>query len=902
MHDAPSFSVSAFNTGKLLVPHENLGRNVAASASVVNAVKAIHHLSSFCSNMAPPAKRQKQDTEPKDEHSKALAANKTSLAKFLVSPKSKPSSLQPLPTRAKITRSLTNSPSTSPEKPRKKPIFDEEKGKSKDLRSLFSRAVAQPKRKATESSSFLYEHVDHDSISDGDDDEISYAKASSTSLVGKNAKKRLKIAPSHATSTSTTNSGAIFLKPPPLPQRSKSPRPDDDLRPWSERFSPNNLDELAVHKKKVSDVRQWLDAVLAGNSRQRLLVLKGATGTGKTTTVRLLARDLQSELLEWRNPPGPGLQFVSFSAQFGEFMGRGAKFGQLDVETESCNSQAPARTWSRSAAERSSRRMILIEEFPNTFVKNSTALIAFRQAILEFLATHTPSLAAHSQQPLKEPITPVVMVISENLLTTTSSSADSFTAHRLLGPEILHHPGAGVIEFNNVAPSILAKALELVVVKEARKSGRKRTPGPQVLKKLGEIGDIRSAISALEFLCIKGDNEADWGAKVAFTKPKRPSRQSQGLTKSEEASLELITQREASLGIFHAVGKVVYNKREELPFAPDAQKMVAETAPPHLSDIGARLYRSLVSVDALIDETGTDTSTFISALHENYALSCTPSGREDVKSSSDYVSDCIECLSMSDILCPSWDVFFGGQGPSGGFKDTGSHMLRQDEIAFHVAVRGLLHYLPYPVKRLPSASRRGSDAFKMFFPTSIKLWRAKEEMEGIIDTWSSKLLKGEEDGQHNFKGIMEGALAFRRARPPAVDPWAAGQKAGRHRQDKGGDGSALLSLGSSARKEMVLERLPYMAQMARGCKGRFNSIGVRDIDKVVSFRSGLHVTDDSEAEDESCGGQGESWATDKPSEELLPRNAKDKILDLGGGEMQGAVGQKLYLSDDDIED
>lgn len=43
---------------------------------------------------------------------------------------------------------------------------------------------------------------------------------------------------------------------------------DIDRRPWSERFGPSNLDELAVHKKKVADVRDWLSEAIAGKSRR----------------------------------------------------------------------------------------------------------------------------------------------------------------------------------------------------------------------------------------------------------------------------------------------------------------------------------------------------------------------------------------------------------------------------------------------------------------------------------------------------------------------------------------------------------------------------------------------------------------------------------------------------------
>ena len=109
---------------------------------------------------------------------------------------------------------------------------------------------------------------------------------------------------------------------------------EEDTRPWAERFSPSNLDELAVHKKKVADVRTWFEDVMNGRMRQRLLLLKGAAGTGKTTTVQLLSKALDCDILEWRNPVGSiassdGPQYMS--AQFEEFMGRGGKFSQLDV-------------------------------------------------------------------------------------------------------------------------------------------------------------------------------------------------------------------------------------------------------------------------------------------------------------------------------------------------------------------------------------------------------------------------------------------------------------------------------------------------------------------------------------------------------------------------------------------
>ncbi|KAJ3493294.1 hypothetical protein NLG97_g4816 [Lecanicillium saksenae] len=772
--------------------------------------------------------------------------------------------------------------SPSPRKTRDAGRGSDEKGKSGDLKLLFSK---QAQRASTapltgsEKRSLPLDDIVSDPISE--DDEISDLKASSSSLVGQHARKRQRGFGQNA-SLDTTASSQRFLKPP-----KPASADDDDLRPWSERFGPRNLDELAVHKKKVSDVKRWLEEVVNGRLRQRLLILKGAAGSGKTTTVRLLAKEMGCDLLEWRNPVGnAGTGFVSASAQFQEFLGRGGKFGALELDSPSPSSTGPS-----NANVDSDKRIMLIEEFPNTFSRSSSALSSFRGALLQFLSSHVPSLSMFSQQRSREPVKPVIMVISETLLTTTSASADSLTAHRLLGPEILGHPGVGVIEFNAIAPSLLAKALELVVLKEARKSGRRRTPGPMVLKRLGEIGDVRSAISSLEFLCLKGDQDADWGAKVAFTKQKKSVKDSIGMTQGEHDSLELISQREASLGIFHAVGKVVYNKREEKASGDEA-----EVLPKYLSH-QSRPQKSQIAVDTLIGETGTDTHTFIAALHENYILSCESTGPMDLSTPMDYVNECIEHLSLSDLMCPSQDVFFGGRGGFGG-RDSGSHVLRQDEMMFEVAVRGMLFSLPNPVKRKTTGMARSSDAFKMFYPASLKLWRAKEEIGGLVDMWSSRMLRGED--QVVRKEMTAGANAFRRAPPLTTGTQPSQVPSTRPQESSAEDDSStpLLSLGSAARRELLLERLPYTAHIARA---RRNGPRMRELEKIVSF-SGIGSGSNEEEEDldEDAGaGAGEAWATDKPSEEASPRKKRTGIK---SGAVTSMLAQKLVLSDDDIED
>ncbi|KAH7163175.1 Rad17 cell cycle checkpoint protein-domain-containing protein [Dactylonectria estremocensis] len=858
--------------------------------------------------MAPPAKRRRQNVldASDDEHDHPRA---NTLTNFLLSSPSSPtkfraqtSSPSPSKVRAisgafatnganRLTRRSTAQKSgTSPSPKKSKDVGKgkgKDEGKTADLKTLFSK---QAQRATTggglaDRKKIPIDDIISDPISE---DEISELKASSSSLVSQQAKKRLRNGVSLA-SADAPSASQRFIKP---PKPAFLAAVNDGSRPWSERFGPRNLEELVVHKKKVSDVRRWLEDVTAGRMRQRLLVLKGAAGSGKTTTMRLLASDMGCELLEWRNPTGnSGLGFVSTSAQFEEFLGRGGKFGALD--TDSPESTTPGS--SQTTSKHQSKRVILIEEFPNTFSRSSSVLSSFRSTILHYLATNTPSLSVFPPHSQKQPITPVVMVISETLLTTTSASADSFTAHRLLGPEILRHPGVAIIEFNAIAPTLLARALELVVQKEARKSGRRKTPGPLVLKRLGEIGDIRNAVASLEFLCLKGDQQADWGSKVAFTKQKKSVKDGIGLTQGEQDSLELISQREASLGIFHAVGKVVYNKRDEVAPRNDT----VENLPNFLSQ-HSRPRRSEVSIDTLIDETGTDTHTFISALHENYLPSCESTGPMDLSTPMDYVNECIEYLSQSDLLSSSRDVFFGGRGSNFAGRDSGSQLMRQDEMTFQVAVRGMLFALPNPVKRKKATMAKGSDAFKMFYPTSLKLWRVKEEVEGLVDVWSSKLLKG--DGNAPTKNLTDGATAFRRPQQNACDSsWMQRQQQSRldnipsHQDEESDDSTPLLSLGSAARREMLLERLPYMTHIARGQKT--STFRLRDLEKLVSFKGIAAPDEESDEEEEATAG--EAWATDRPSEEASPRK---KSAGIRSGGVSGLLARKLVLSDDDIED
>jgi cell cycle checkpoint protein len=112
-----------------------------------------------------------------------------------------------------------------------------------------------------------------------------------------------------------------------------------------------------------------------------------------------------------------------------------------------------------------------------------------------------------------------------------------------------------------------------------------------------------------------------------------------------------------------------------------------------------------------------------------------------------------------------------------------------------------------------------------------------------------------------------------------------------------------MAIGTSARKEMLLERLPYMVSIAKAGKSSSSTPGLRDMEKVTAFHGIGKQSEDSPDDGDDTVIVGEEWATDKPVEGKSPR--KRRLVIRGRGTTNLSLQQpeqKLVLSDDDIED
>ncbi|KAK6337975.1 Cell cycle checkpoint protein rad17 [Orbilia brochopaga] len=759
------------------------------------------------------------------------------------------------------SRSKASATVTSPRKTSKLATSQAPK-QTPSISSFFSKAThtqpaRKPKRGISQLSEQLHEDEDIDSIESSSDDENRRRNHRKVvvPIISSEPDELPRKLPTPPAKAATTK-----------PSKARSQAPDTtneavDLQTWADKYAPTSTAELAVHKRKIDDVRTWLSNVFTGTSSKRLLVLSGPSGSGKTATITALAREMDFDVLKWENPSqydssADGI-YESLNAKFEEFMGRGTGYGALPL-VASAPKNVPTKK-AETVRDPTRRQVILLEDLPNIFSSSaagSSAMMSFRGAVHEFLATPQDDVLP----------SPCVLVISENL--TTQSNSSSITPHRLLGPQLLNHRRTTSIAFNKIATTIMQKALEKVIDVETRRMGISDKPSGAILAGVGACGDIRSAINTLEFMMVgKGGGLAK--GKLPAAKGKKGGRGARSRaepSESEKLTLELITQRESSLGIFHAVGKVVWNKRSD-PSDPIIQPPeILPDPPPDLTAFARP--SSLVDITTLIDTAGVDLDTFISGIHENYLPSCVGD------SFLEHFEACIEHLSDADLLSST----------SPGSRSQVEDNMRQGELSFQVAVRGTLLGLPTKVKRESSRNGSGSSG-TMYYPMSQRLWRDREVIEGLVGIF-----------------VASGLRDFGNEKIP----------------------------GGMAELDALLDYLPYAHRIAKGKMRRVGGLrtpAMKNLEKVVLYRG---VGDQSEAvpdgpdEDEEV----ENGEEDEMGNVRVRRKVRRQKEETGGQygsrfkrRKDGGVGiagigegdrkpgdaveeslEGLVLADDDIED
>ncbi|KAJ7078487.1 Rad17 cell cycle checkpoint protein-domain-containing protein [Mycena epipterygia] len=549
-----------------------------------------------------------------------------------------------------------------------------------------------------------------------------------------------------------------------------------DDRLWVDIYEPTTEAELAVHVKKVQDVRRWLDEALVGGPSgrlrkyRRILALTGPAGTAKTATMRVLAQELDCEILEWRNAMGESSPNVfggtelaylfpppvlilnkilddhqsstnhdheSLFSKFEAFLTRASTCQTIFADAQAAD-RNPQHSSSQSESSSSSRlatrkrQILLLEDLPNILHANTQS--RFHAALQSLVASPTAS-----------PV-PIVIIVSDagirgeasdERLATGSWGKDRdgvLDIRTVLSKDLLQGPYVTQIGFNPIAPTLMKKALQALVSTHFSKSAGS-VPSKETLDIIIETsnGDIRSAIMALQFSCV-----------VEMVGGKGHKKNSGG--SSARLVLEAVTRREQSMELFHMIGRVLYNKRKGDPPNPSAKAKDIQKdkdldatlkdppkLPPFLASHARRTSR--VNVDLLYADSPIDSSLFSLYIHQNYSQFC---------------NEVEECEGVAEWL--SWIDSSGGEA-----------WYQANPHRFHLLTLGTLHSLPTPVPR------RSQKVFKPeFFDFLTKekdAWDAVRDVRGwIVEDATSKEADGWQLGSWSRADVVMGLGGVLKAR------------------------------------------------------------------------------------------------------------------------------------------
>jgi cell cycle checkpoint protein len=287
---------------------------------------------------------------------------------------------------------------------------------------------------------------------------------------------------------------------------------------WIQKHAPSSSASLCVAPKKVKEVAQWM----VQKSECKLLLLVGSPGVGKSAMVHCIAAEQGLELVEWTEPlfeQGSSTAFDQLSPlnSFERFLQQ-TSIGYHSLQyTVGPNAQS-------SNAQKS---VILLDELPN--LHGTEAEARFR----DILTAHVHRTAV-----------PTILICSN----AVEGKVPSNDIERLVDATTLYSPACRIVRINSPTAAKFGNAIKDVASKEHLKVSSKYIE--ELHFRCG--GDLRFAITTMQF-------------------------EGKGSTASKKSSLS--TLRDTNIMPFHALGKLLYAKRQKVPAKDDKQRPPLEFDP-----------------------------------------------------------------------------------------------------------------------------------------------------------------------------------------------------------------------------------------------------------------------------------------------------------------------------------
>ncbi|XVF15946.1 hypothetical protein REPUB_Repub09cG0199700 [Reevesia pubescens] len=406
---------------------------------------------------------------------------------------------------------------------------------------------------------------------------------------------------------------------------------------WVDKYKPRTTDELAVHKKKIEEVKLWFEGRLRNPKSEVdscVLIISGQTGVGKSATVNVTASQIGAQLCEWNTPTptiwqehvhnsSAGISYTSKLDEFENFVERVRKYGLI----------------SSSFNEKSKSSIILvIDDLPVTHGRSAFERL---QRCLVFLVRSTRVPTA--------------------ILITDYGNADSSDLNARWLEELqlsLESAGASKVSFNPITNNSIKKTLSTICKQE------QCSEIDLIAKASG--GDIRHAITSLQLFCLKADVELD--LSLSNSTPSYPKENANELN-AFSGGFSSKCGRDETLTLFHALGKFLHNKRETENIAASDQNAFC---------VGEKFSRLPVKMDSpekILCQAHGQSRPITDFLHENVLDFLNDEAMDDAWTVASYLGD-------ADLLLASF------QGMLARHSETENVL---QSAAASVAVRGVLY-------------------------------------------------------------------------------------------------------------------------------------------------------------------------------------------------------------------